>query len=92
MHTTDTTIKARYSTPAHFKVKLLQETQSSLQPGLPSREGKSMLESGSCAMVRVHTVEHAGSQADTQTQFLYPAVTGPFVPPQLSRLFLCQTP
>jgi hypothetical protein len=51
-----------------------------------------MLESSSRAMVRVRTVEHAGVRADTQTQSLYPVVTGPFVPPQLSRLSLCQTP
>lgn len=37
-------------------------------------------------------VDHAGGQTDTETPFPHAAVTGPFVPPRLSRLSLCQTP
>ena len=51
-----------------------------------------MLESNSHVMVRVRTVGHAVGRAAPQTQFLYPVVTGPVGPPQLSRLSLCQTP
>lgn len=51
-----------------------------------------MLESSCCRMVRVCTVEHAGGQAHTKTRPPCPVVTGPFVPPQLSRLSPCQTP
>lgn len=40
MHTTDTTIRARHATPARFKVKLLQKTQSHLATWAALEGGK----------------------------------------------------
>lgn len=72
------------------KVKLLQEVRTALQPGCCT--GAKACVRKQPLQDRVCTVDHAGGQTDAETRSSRPVVTGPFVPPQLSRLSLCQTP